>query len=823
MGYIGGVHLLPATGEFTYDTIAYSGARAGAPMQPLNTYYAPGGAKTDYSYAIDQLQAAHPECTTVGVVCAWFANSLDASTCQIYPATTYAGGAFQSATGADMWRVSGLTQTSAGLISLPVSGGDFVYGGTPSDQSVVRCLRDLKSRGFRVIFYPFLLMTASGLPWRGEITFTPDVSATATKAVTAFLGSAAPSQFTPDPVGLTVAYAGAPTDYSYRRMILHYAWLCTIAGGVDLFLLGSELRGLETIRGPGWTPAGVVDSAGHAAWDYPFVAGLAQLAADVRSVFDGQGLTKTLTTLKNLVAYSADWSDWMGYQHAGANGQWPHLDALWSSGDIDLVGIDNYLPLSDWTTGSGGLDAVNWVAPAPTSWPPTSGSMSGLGLTGTPTLYSLPYLQANIEGGEKFNWYYADSANGTPALDPNGADLQVSSPSGDRLAQARSAYAENQQILANKQYRWWWSNPHQAIYDAGDGLGWAPHGPATAWAPQSKSLAFLEYGVPAIDKGTNQPNVYFDPKSSASGIPYWSAWAPAPGGGLAPLRDETISGLALQAIYQYWTSNGRNAVSASGTPLLQLAFSCVWNWDARPFPTFPQLSSVWSDASNWNAGTWVNGQGPALPPLAPSADPAPGVYPTFPTLAALGWSLRIAPGFATTIADHVSGRSLRHAAFAFARYTIELVFNGLRADEAEPDLETIAGFFASLGGRSLPFWFAPPGLGVVTGQGLGTGDGRRIAFPFMRSIGGYSEPVGGVSAVSAVYLNGTAQAPGSWSVTMGYAPAITFVSAPAVGAIVSADFEPLWLCRFEADQLDSEEVLAMLFALRSVKLVSVQP
>ena len=36
-------------------------------------------------------------------------------------------------------------------------------------------------------------------------------------------------------------------------MILHYANLCVVAGGVDLFLIGSELCGLETIRGPGWT------------------------------------------------------------------------------------------------------------------------------------------------------------------------------------------------------------------------------------------------------------------------------------------------------------------------------------------------------------------------------------------------------------------------------------------------------------------------------------------------------------------------------------------------------------------------------------------
>ena len=91
-------------------------------------------------------------------------------------------------------------------------------------------------------------------------------------------------------------------------MILHYANLCCVAGGVNLFVIGSELRGLETIRGLAWTAAGTTNSSGAAVWDYPFVAGLVTLANDVRSIFDSAGLTKSLSTLENLVTYSADWS-----------------------------------------------------------------------------------------------------------------------------------------------------------------------------------------------------------------------------------------------------------------------------------------------------------------------------------------------------------------------------------------------------------------------------------------------------------------------------------------------------------------------------------
>ena len=110
MAQVFGVCLLPATGEFAYDAIPAQGARwnptggvggGGAleSMSSINCYYAPGGTKTDYSYALDQLQAEHPECQTVALVVAWFGNSTDAASCQIYPSTTFIEGEFDLWTG----------------------------------------------------------------------------------------------------------------------------------------------------------------------------------------------------------------------------------------------------------------------------------------------------------------------------------------------------------------------------------------------------------------------------------------------------------------------------------------------------------------------------------------------------------------------------------------------------------------------------------------------------------------------------------------------------------------------------------------------------
>ena len=375
---------------------------------------------------------------------------------------------------------------------------------------------------------------------------------------------------------------------------------------------------------------------------------------------------------------------------------------------MDLVSFDNYLPLSDWTSGDGGLDAAHWSAPAPQTWPPPRDTMNGLGLSGPPDLADKRYLKANIEGGEKYGWYYADSFNAGRGFDPNGSDLQVSRPQGDRLAQNRSLYFAGQELLANKQLRWWWRNSHRAIYDAGDGQGYAPHGPPTAWVPASKSIIFAEFGFPSCDRATNQPNVFYDPKSSESFTPYWSAWDPAAGGGFRPRRDALLARLALEAVVEYWTVDGRNEASAAGVPMVETTFMSAWSWDARPFPVFPALG-VWGDAANWPTGTWLNGKAGAVDPPVPDPAPAPAAPSTFPRLAGAGWSARYRPLFETAVAAHATGRESRAGRAAAPLWSIELNFAVL----SDGDLATLRGFFeavrAAAGSFLLPI---PPDLGL---------------------------------------------------------------------------------------------------------------
>ncbi|MDZ7905069.1 MAG: glycoside hydrolase/phage tail family protein [Cypionkella sp.] len=268
-------------------------------------------------------------------------------------------------------------------MEIPKLAGRAVYGGTPDDRSVIEAITALKAGGQKVTFYPFVLMDQMAgnglpdpysdagdqpvLPWRGRITGSaapgqagsPDGTSAATAQIDDFFGNAAPSQFSHSPAGVT--YTGPDHQWRYRRFILHYAHLCAAAGGVDSFLIGSEMRGLTSLRG--------------GAHSFPAVTRLRTLAAEVRAIL-GPNCK---------ISYAADWSEYFG-THVDDNVYF-HLDPLWADANIDYIGIDNYMPLADWRDGASHAD---------TDW----GS-----------IYNPDYLAANIAGGEGFDWYYASLAD----------------------------------------------------------------------------------------------------------------------------------------------------------------------------------------------------------------------------------------------------------------------------------------------------------------------------------------------------------------------------------------------------------------------------
>lgn len=446
-GMVRAVTMIPGAGEFAYATSIVRKADGGAENVNARIETA------DIVVSLDQLQAQLPHVESVSLVVSWFGTDLRAGQCEIRPRVELAAKATTP-----LWSVAGLSRGSAQLVS--TQGGRPAYGGTPSDASVIEAIQEMKARGLRVTFYPFIMMdipagnslpnpysaNAATLgqpvyPWRGRITCSPAPGQAGTVDKT----SAADTQ-------VSAFFYG---EWGLRRMILHYASLCAAAGGVDAFLIGSELRGLTTIR--------------SGAGSYPAVAAFQALAAEVRTIL-GPGTA---------VSYAADWSEYFGHQPTDGTGDvFFHLDPLWADPAIDFVGIDCYWPLSDWRDGFEHLDALEgWAAPQDPA-----------------------YLRSNVAGGEGFEWFYASDA--------------------DRIAQVRTPIADGAYgkpwVYRYKDLRSWWANQH---FNRPAGVESAS---PTPWVPQSKPIVFTEVGCPAIDRGANQPNVFLDVKSSESFVPHFS-------------------------------------------------------------------------------------------------------------------------------------------------------------------------------------------------------------------------------------------------------------------------------------------------------------
>ncbi len=545
-----GVVMIPGSGEFVYAPEPVTRRTGSARSETENVHTLKGG--SDWDVALDQLDETLPNARSTSLVVSWFGTDLRAAHCQLRPAVDTA----DKDTSPLVWSVAGLQRSSAPLISSVE--GQAAYGGTPSDQTVVSAIRDLKARGHKVLLTPFVLMdipagnarpdpytgaaSQPAHPWRGRITVdpapghpgSPDKTLAAAAQLAGLIGTATPTHYTV--VGDSVVYGG-PAEWSLRRMILHYAALSVAAGGVHAIVIGTELRGLTQVR------------AGSGA--YPFVTALAALAADVRSIVGPD--TK--------ITYAADWSEYFGHQPADGSGDvYFHLDPLWAAPAIDAVAIDCYWPLADWRDGQTHLDRI----------------------AGARSIYDLDYLKGNLFAGEGYDWYYASAAD---------RDAQTRTPITDGSGKSW--------IYRYKDVRSWWTNAH---YNRPAGV---EQPTPTAWIPQSKPLWLTEIGCPAVDRGANQPNVFVDPKSSESFLPYYSRGE----------RDDFMQRRYLQAILEAFDPahagyiDGANPLSSVyGERMLDLDHIHVYAWDARPYPVFPDNDLVWADGANWRLGHWLNGR-----------------------------------------------------------------------------------------------------------------------------------------------------------------------------------------------------------------------
>ena len=117
--------------------------------------------------------------------------------------------------------------------------------------------------------------------------------------------------------------------------------------------------------------------------------------------------------------------------------------------------------------------------------------------------------------------------------------------------------------------------------------------------PQFDAAWVDEYGCAAVEKGTNQPNKFLDPKSSESAVPYYSTGA----------RDDAMQLAYYAAMDRFWSDPDNNPASDQYEGrMVDMSRAYAWAWDARPFPQFPSARDVWSDGDNYARGHWLTGR-----------------------------------------------------------------------------------------------------------------------------------------------------------------------------------------------------------------------
>ena len=199
--------------------------------------------------------------------------------------------------------------------------------------------------------------------------------------------------------------------------------------------------------------------------------------------------------------------------------------------------------------------------------------------------------------------------------------------------------------------------------------------------------------------------------------------------------------------------------------------------------------------------------------------------PSFPTLAGLGWSVHKKPVFSTIVASHASGREVRDPLYQNPIWQFELTFDAMDSTAntypgaGANSLQALMGFFLECQGQYGTFLYDDPTDSAVINGALAPGDGSTTTFTFIRYVGAFSEPVGWVTSVSNVYLNGVNQASG-WSVST--PNSLVFASAPGSGVAISATFAFAFECRFDSDDQDFEQFMSALWKAESVRFKSVR-
>jgi hypothetical protein len=213
---------------------------------------------------------------------------------------------------------------------------------------------------------------------------------------------------------------------------------------------------------------------------------------------------------------------------------------------------------------------------------------------------------------------------------------------------------------------------------------------------------------------------------------------------------------------------------------------------------------------------------------------------TLPTFPGLAFPItRSNRGFGVVKQESISGNRTRFPQRSKPQYTWTLSFNFLRDNMRGPptswsdgtsfsdgtlwagtllnEIQQLNGFYNQMLGTTLPFLYVEPSDCSVATQVLLNGDGSTASVQLFRTLGGFSEPVYAPTGGQLIQDN-VVLSPSAYTVTE--TGLITFAFPPPSGSVVLWTGTYAWRCRFDDDNLDFENFMSKLWAIKKLTFSS---
>jgi uncharacterized protein (TIGR02217 family) len=211
--------------------------------------------------------------------------------------------------------------------------------------------------------------------------------------------------------------------------------------------------------------------------------------------------------------------------------------------------------------------------------------------------------------------------------------------------------------------------------------------------------------------------------------------------------------------------------------------------------------------------------------------------PYFPAAEFTGLQLDVKRNvaFENTLSRAASGRETGVSWRELPLTTFELTWDFLDANTATtppsqdgspvyPEFDRLLGFFEQQHADLIPFYLKlsdltlNPADSQVNGQQLALGDGSTVNFQLCRTVGPYLEAIQMPDPASdpVVYVDGAPV-----TVTLLAGGIVQFAAAPVLNAVISADFNWVYLCRFDGPDMDIDQFAFLVHDCKQLKLRTV--